>query len=146
MAKDHVKFFLEKYKNISKDEYNHIYWQGLDQAHNKLTDTENINLTKYLNGWLNTGRHKDIFGEVSECPYCGWHEETQLHRFQYTSPEIKRTRKVSFQLLKKYYHQYKIPAVVYIPFLKMSRATCKLKELKWPDPPSLIIRQAIRNQ
>ena len=59
---------------------------------------------------------------------------------------MKRTRKASFQLLKEYYHQYKIPAVVYIPFLKMRKATCELEELKWHDPLSPVVRKAIESQ
>ena len=54
MSKDRIRFFLDKYKSKSEDDYNGIYWIGLRQACNILTDTENI--TKYLNGWLNTGR------------------------------------------------------------------------------------------
>ena len=48
--------------------------------------------------------------------------------------------------LKKYYHRHKIPAVVYIPFLKMCKAAYELEELKWPDHLSPTIRQAIKNQ
>ena len=96
MAKDHVKFFLEKYNTNSEDDYNHISWRGIGQACIKLTDTENINITKYVNGLLNTGYQKGLLGEVSECPCCIWHEETQLHMFQCTSPEMKRTIKASF--------------------------------------------------
>ena len=36
--------------------------------------------------------------------------------------------------------------VVYIPVLKMCKATCKLEELKWHDPLSPTTRQAIENQ
>ena len=80
MLKDHVYFFLEKYKDKSKydyncrtkskDNYNHIYWRGLGQVHNKLTNTKKINTTKYLNRWPNTSRQQGRFGEASEYPCC----------------------------------------------------------------------------
>ena len=46
------------------------------QAQNKLTNIENINVTKYLNGWLNIGRQKGNFREVSEYQCCRWHEDS----------------------------------------------------------------------
>ena len=40
ILKDHIKFFLEKYKENSKDDCNDIYWRGLGQAHSKLTNMD----------------------------------------------------------------------------------------------------------
>ena len=62
MAKNHLHFFLEKYRNKSEDNYNNIYWKGIGQACNKLSDTENITIKENLNGWFNMGQQKGHFG------------------------------------------------------------------------------------
>ena len=49
MAKDHKILPLNKYRDKSEDDYNNIYWKGLGQERNKLSDTKHITLTKYLN-------------------------------------------------------------------------------------------------
>ena len=59
---------------------------------------------------------------------------------------MKRTRKESFEYPEKYYHQHKIPAVAYIPFLKIYKSTCDLEELKCYSPLSPTIRRAVENQ
>ena len=146
MAKDHITPPLKKYKDKSENGYNTIYRKGSGQARNKLSDTRNITLTKYLNGWLNTGYQKGHFEEAPECPCCGWHKEIHLHMFQCMSPEMKWTRKESLKLPERYYQQHKIPAVVYIPFLKMCKSMCDLEELKWHGPLSPTIRKAGKNQ
>ena len=81
MAKDYLNFFLQEYRDKSEDDYKNICWKGIGQARKILSEKENVTLTKYLNGWLNTGHQKGHLGEASECPCCGWHEETQLHLF-----------------------------------------------------------------
>ena len=77
--KAHKAFFLKKYQSKTLDDYNSIYWRGIGMARRNLTLKEDTNLTKHMNGWLNTGKQKGHFGHASECPGCGWHEETQLH-------------------------------------------------------------------
>ena len=93
-----------------------------------------------------TDWQKGHFGAVSECPCCGWHKETQLHMFHCMSPEMKWRRKSTFQLLKRYYRQHKIPTVVYIPFLEICKATCELEELKWHNSLSPSVRNAVKGQ
>ena len=115
-------------------------------ARRRLTATVNTRLTKFLHGWLNTGRQKGLFGELSECPCCGWHEETQLHMFQCTSPDARRTRKATFKLLEGYYHEHKVPPLVYIPFLRMIKGTCDDEEITWRGRMPPQVRAAITKQ
>ncbi|KAL7533446.1 hypothetical protein ACHAXR_008970 [Thalassiosira sp. AJA248-18] len=105
MRPKHIEFFLNKI-----DDYNSIYWRGIGNARDQLSDHINIRVMKYVNGWLNTGRQKGIFGHSPKCPGCGWHEETQLHMMQCTHPQTIRAREEAFSTLTKYYHQHKIPA------------------------------------
>ena len=146
MLKDHKEFFLHKYKDKSEHDYDSIYWRGIGIARKRLSDTENITIAKYMNGWLNSGRQKGLFGEQPECPCCGWHKETQLHMFQCMNPDMRRTQTSSFKLLKTYYHEHKIPAMVYIPFLRMCKAACNFENFIWHDKSAPEIKQATDSQ
>lgn len=47
------------------NDYNNIYWREISMAPAHLTLKEDINLTKYMSGWLlNTGKQKGLFGKV----------------------------------------------------------------------------------
>lgn len=47
------------------NDYNNIYWREIGMAREHLTLKEDINLTKYMSGWLlNTGKQKGLFGKV----------------------------------------------------------------------------------
>ena len=58
------------------------------------------------------------------CPSCRWHAETQLHMYQCTHPEARQLRSNAFRQMEKYYDQHKIPATVYLPFVRMCRSVC----------------------
>ena len=145
MDQPHRDFFLEKYKDKTIADYDSIYWRGIGMARKSMTDNENINLTKFMNGWLNSGRQKGLFGQLSECPCCGWHEETQLHMFQCNNPEVKRNRKRAITLLEKYYHQHRIPATVYVPFIRV-KAACEGVEVVWVNQTTPSTMAAIQTQ
>jgi hypothetical protein len=137
---DHKRFFLKKYKKMNKTlvHYNMIHWDGIGAARKRLNETENITIAKYMNGWLNSGRQKGLFGKEKSCPCCGWHEETQMHMLQCTSPAMQQNRKSAFKSLEKYYHQHKIPALVYIPFIRICHAACEIWEPNLgPLPPEI---------
>lgn len=101
MKPKHLKFFLKKYKTKTVSDYRSIFWKEIGWARKKLSEAENIRLTKYLNGWLNTGRQKGHFGTKSDCPCCGWHEEDQLHILQCAHPEMTKSRTTAFAQCEK---------------------------------------------
>jgi ribonuclease HI len=147
----HRQFFLEKYGKRkygwkTMEHYDAIYWQGIGRARKGLSRADNIRLAKYINGWLNTGRQKGLFGQRSECPCCGKQEETQLHMFQCTHPKAEQARVEAFRLMERYYHQHGIPATVYMPFLKLCWAECERTELDVYGRQPPIVRQAIDSQ
>ena len=104
MADNHIAFFLNKYRYLNSSHYSSIHWRRIGDARKGLSATQNINIFKLMNGWLNTGRQSGLFGNPSECASCGWEEETQLHMYQCYHPDAKRTRKQAFKQLAKYYH------------------------------------------
>ena len=61
-------------------------------------------------------------------------------------PGYELVKYYKFQLLEKYYHQHKISALEFIPFLKMCKAMCKVEELKWHGPLSPATRRAVKSQ
>ena len=145
--KAHQKYFLEKYPTKTMENYNSIYWRGIGMARKQLTLKEDINLTKYMNGWLNTGRQKGLFGEVSECPACGWHEETQLHMFECKQSQAHEARTNAIRVMTTYYHEKQIPAMVYVPFVKMVQNICDINlddDIHQAYPPA--IQAAITKQ
>ena len=146
MHKSHIKFFLHKYKHLHDHHYDSIYWRGIGLARRRLTLSENIDLTKYMNGWLNSGRQKGHFGELPECPCCGWHEETQLHIFCCTHPQMIATRKKSFQQLRTYYELHKIPSTIYYPFIMICESTTNMDNVWWNSHQPDHLRQAIVSQ
>ena len=70
------------------------------------------------------GHQKGQQKRSKECPCCGWHDETQLHIMQCTHTEMQKTSKTAFEECQKYYHQRKVPAMVYIPFVRLMKAIC----------------------
>ena len=72
------------------------------------------------NEWLAQYRQtKGPFGQTRECPCYGAAEETTTHMFQCREPMMKETRDASFKTLKKYYQQHDIPAITYVPLVKL---------------------------
>ena len=145
----HIKFFLEKYKKHGKtiDDYNSIYWRGIGNARSKLNPTENVRIMKLMNGWLNTGRQKKHFhGHSAECPSCGIAEETQIHMYQCSNVPRRETRDEAFKLLEKYYHHHDIPALVYVPFVRLCWLACEDAELKLTGTVLPEITKAVENQ
>ena len=130
MRPKHKKWFLSKYaksrhiKTKTIDDYNSIHWRGIGNARRRLNEADNTRLTKYLNGWLNTGRQKGHHGKEPRCPCCGTHEETQLHIFQCSSDTSTQARASAFKLLEKYYNHHKVPPLVYVPFVRLCRMAC----------------------
>ena len=145
--KAHQDFFLDKYPNKSLDDYHSIYWRGIGIARKQLTLKEDITVTKFMNGWLNTGRQKGLFGDVSECPACGWHEETQLHMYECTQSAATEARNNAIKLMTTYYHEKQVPALVYVPFIKMIRNICDVnldEAIHQQQPPT--VQAAIQAQ
>jgi len=70
MSKRHQQFFQNKYNgeggwiSKSQEDYNKISWQGIDIARKTLTTREHVRIMKLLNGWLDTGRQKGLFGQT----------------------------------------------------------------------------------
>jgi hypothetical protein len=77
----HHTYFTKKY-HITQATYDDIDWIGIGRAHKSLPFSTNIQLTKMLNRWLNTGEQQAHMHQTGECPCCGWPQETQLHMFQ----------------------------------------------------------------
>ena len=122
MRPKHCEYFCERYPHITKQVYDDIEWLSIGRARSKLSTAINTRLTKYLNGWLNTGHQKGHFGKSTACPGCGWDDETQLHILQCTASNMnKKARVQAFKQCEQYYHEHKIPALVYVPFLKLRR-------------------------
>ena len=140
--------FLEKYKknHIAINDYNIIHWRGIGNTRKRLSIDENTRLMKYINGWLHTGRQKGLFGHGSACPCCGHHEETQIHIMQCPHAGTAKARKGAFKLLEKYYHQHKVPASVYVPFVKLCWAAIEDSDLHVHDPVLPSVETAIMNQ
>ena len=116
-------------------------------ARRNMTLKEDTNLTKHMNEWLNTGRQKGHFGQVPECPGCGWHEETQLHMFQCLEPKAVAARKAAFKTMTNYYHEKSIPAWVAKPFIRMCSNICNKNSndtVHLDSPP--IVQVAIQQQ
>lgn len=76
----YCKYLTRKY-HLAQTTYGNIYWRGIGLARKSLPLSTNIQLTKILNGWLNTGEQQTHMHQTSECPCCGWPQETQLHKF-----------------------------------------------------------------
>ena len=146
LAEDHLNFFLNKYKYLKQSHYDIIYWRGIGEARKGLTTTQNINIFKFMNGWLNTGRQQGLFGKTPECASCGWEEETQLHMYQCHHPEARRTRKQAFQQLAKYYHSHRTSTVVYVPFIKLCMEACTQNMYESHEITNPIIKAAIDKQ
>ena len=143
MSKHHQHIFLRKYnredRQISKslEDYNRISWQGICNARKTLTTREHLRIMKLLNGWLNTGKQKGLFGQIKECPCCGAEEETTTHMFQCRETTMKEVQATAFKTLKKYYHQHNIPTIAYVPLIKLlwlssNKKTVDMKESVLP--------------
>ena len=152
MKPDHLQWFKTKYngtdKRIYKSEadYNNIYWKGIGQARKHLNDYDNVRIMKLMNGWLNSGRQKGLFGKDTECPACGYQEENQLHIFQCKNKEMEQTRKSAFKLLGQYYHEHNVPGMVYVPFIKLCWSVCDKQPFDVPGPHHHTIEAAIKSQ
>ena len=142
----HLQYFFHKYPNKSKQHYDSIYWHGIGLARRGLTNHQNINIFKLMNRWLNSGRQKGLFDEPSECVSCGWHEETILHMYQCNHKEARNTRKQAFQQLERYYHQHKIPPLIYVPIVKLLRSACRPGGLIFDMPTVPELATAIKSQ
>jgi hypothetical protein len=152
MKPDHLRWFKTKYNGTdnriykSETDYNNIYWKGIGQARKHLNDYDNVRIMKLMNGWLNSGRQKGLFGKDTECPACGCQEETQLHIFQCKNKDMKQTRETAFKLLAKYYHEHNIPGMVYVPFIKLCRSVCEDQSFTAPGPHHRTVEAAIKSQ
>ena len=126
----HIAWFLKKYPHLTPHDYSSIAWRRAGLARKRFSSTENIRIAKYINGWLNSGRQKGLFGQASECPGCGHHEETQLHMFQCNHPLIHQRRGEAFLTLEAYLRTHRIPFYVREAFLQLCWAICERR-----DPP-----------
>ncbi len=144
-AATHHTFFTKKY-HIIQATYNDFDWIGIGRASKSLPLSTNIQLTKMLNGWLNTGEQQAHMHQTGKCPCCGWPQETQLHMFQCRHPDVTRTRATSIANLTKYYHDSHVPPEVYAPLLRMIKSSCRNTDLTWTKHLSPTITKAIANQ
>ncbi len=148
IRRKHIKFFLKKYEKQHKTitDYNNIHWKAIGDARRTCSPVKNIRIAKFMNGWLNSGRQKGLFGKCPQCPACGWHEETQLHMYQCSHPEVKSSQRATFKLLERYYHQHHVPPAVYIPFTKLCWKICNKEPHVIHDPLTQTVNTAINKQ
>ena len=66
--------------------------------------------------------------------------------YQCSNPIAKRIRQTAFQQLEKYYHVHCIPAIIYVPIIKLLRSSCSSGGLRWNEPTVPIITKAINSQ
>ena len=144
----HKKYFLERHKdnNMTTDQYESIAWKYIGRARNRLTIRQNSTITKLINKWLNVGHQKEHMGKEGACPTCGWHDETQLHMYQCTHNEAKKTRKQAFLQMREYLKQHGVPTHIGNTFVNMCESTCNETQMKRRYPTNLTIEQAVNKQ
>ena len=121
----HLSHFLMKHPDKCINDYNSIDWNGLGRARGSMTPTENMTLTKFMNGWLHIGYQKGLFGhEFPECPACGWHTETQTHMFSCPSKQATKTRARALKMLREHLREQGLPKSVYVPFTRLCYLAC----------------------
>ena len=49
LATEHLKYFLNKYPDLTNHHYNSIYWHGIGYARSGLSNHQNINIFKLMN-------------------------------------------------------------------------------------------------
>jgi len=101
---------------------------------------------KLLNGWLNTGRQKGLFDQTKECLYYGVEEETTTHMFQCRKPTMKEVRATAFKTLEKYYYQHNIPAIEYVPLIKLLWLSSNKNKIQMSESVSLTVQTAVESQ
>ena len=105
---------------------------------------QDTRVMKYLNGWLNTGQQKGLFGKKPTCP--GHYEETQLHIFQCTHYDAVATWNEAFRSLQKYYHKYELPKHVHTTIVRLCWAACEKQPIDTDENNDSSIRNAISDQ
>jgi hypothetical protein len=66
----HCRYFMKKYC-LTQTTYNDIDWTGMGRAWDSLPLSVNLNLTKMLNGWFNTGKQLTHMHQTGKCPSVG---------------------------------------------------------------------------
>ena len=87
----HCTYFMKKYR-LTLTTYDDVDWTVIGCARDSLSLSVNLNLTKMLNDWLNTGKQLTHMHQIGKCPCCGWHKIKQLHMFQCQHPAMTWTR------------------------------------------------------
>ena len=70
-AATHHTYFTKKY-HVTQATYNNIDWFGIGRACKSLPLSTNIQLTKMLNGLLNTGEQQAHMHQTGKRPCCAW--------------------------------------------------------------------------
>jgi len=72
---------------------------------------------------------EEIIRQGRGASLCGWHEETQLRIFQCKDKAMVNAQKNAFKLMGKFFHQHGLPAMVYVPFIKLWQVACNDKPM-----------------
>ncbi len=113
-----LNYCKEKYK-WSQATCDLIFWEGVGRARNRGTQTQLMQTSKIMHGWLPVNHVVGRVTHITQCPGCNHHDETMDHLFHCPNPTIRKTIDEQLKALSKFLQKSRVSRQFSsVPFLE----------------------------
>ena len=124
-----LKDYIKNKFSWRDDEFASVDWEVIQQRRKGFTKSENVNISKLMLHWINTGHQKEKMSQEKAFQCCEYEEDTLEHIFQCEDTQVSKARKECFEVMEKIM-QYTGPPQVARPFLETLRCICEGRNIE----------------
>ena len=101
-----------------------VSWDMVGRVQWKLTHTKRMQTCKIMHGWLPTGHMQQYITGINQCPGCECKDETIMHLFRCTNPQMQKKREEIITQFHKKGLKKKVPCHVLEAFCHVIKTEC----------------------
>ena len=95
-----------------------IFWEGVGRARNRGTQTQLMQTSKIMHGWLPVNHIVGRVTHITQCPGCNHRDETMDHLFHCPNPVIRNIISERLRALSQFLVKSRVSRSFSVPFLE----------------------------